>query len=142
MNSSNLPRHGDEIIEQKVSALGTTTLIAKRQFQQFLDELGTLLDNQDINLSDITQIVESLNYGSRITRLSSAVKILSDSSQLVMVNNSLISRLRADNATLRKSAESNKQELESLQSVLSSTKSAISKLTRKVNDLEQVSNVN
>lgn len=142
MSSSNLPRHGDAIIEQKEGALGRRSLVARPQFQQFLDELGTLLDNPDIDLSDITQIISSANYGSRIASLGSKVNKLKDSEQVTFINDALISRLRADNATLRRTIAINDQEINVLRSAVTSTQSAVKELRRRINDLEQSINVN
>ena len=75
--AANNPKHGDAIIRAAPDALGGTKLIATRQFQQFLDQLGTAVDSSSD--SDI-QSIASLNVqlGHEKARTSVNTKSISD----------------------------------------------------------------
>ena len=66
--AANNPKHGDAIIRPAPDPLGGTKLIASRQFQQFLDQLGQTVDNEsddDVNVL--------LNLNSQIGRLKAVI---------------------------------------------------------------------
>jgi len=67
--AANNPRHGDEIVRQSPDSLGGTKLIATRQFQQFLDQLGDTVNNEG---SDSENVL--LNLTSQIGRLKAVIQ--------------------------------------------------------------------
>lgn len=57
----NLPRHGDNIIEEISSPLGGKKFVASFQFQRFLDEIGSLSDASD----EVQSIASLLSVASK-----------------------------------------------------------------------------
>ena len=57
--ASNIPKHGDAIIEVKTDGFGGKKLVASFQFQRFLDELGVVSNNSDSETSE--QLISALN---------------------------------------------------------------------------------
>ena len=61
---SNLPKHGDNIIDRRKDATGREKLVASFQFQQFLDDLGaaesgsTQIINKSLISSALARIAE------------------------------------------------------------------------------------
>jgi hypothetical protein len=45
--ASNIPKHGDKIIERREDQLGGVKFVASFQFQRFLDEIGSLVQQSD-----------------------------------------------------------------------------------------------
>lgn len=67
--AANNPKHGDAIVRVAPDALGGTKLVATRQFQQFLDQLGVAVDNENDN--DINIL---FNLTSEIGRLKAVIQ--------------------------------------------------------------------
>jgi hypothetical protein len=57
--AANNPRHGDPIIEAAADLLGSKKLIASHQFQEFLDDLGDMVTND--NSADQDQLIASIS---------------------------------------------------------------------------------
>lgn len=112
---ANNPRHGDEIIIKKRGRLGDDRLIASRQFQEFLDDLAN--DSSEItDVSDLVQIIATI----------------SDQNQ------QLFSELIQTN----KIVSANSQQLAILQSEVHNLQSNVILLSRTINNVEQLANVN
>lgn len=99
MASSNLTKHGDEIIKRVKAPLGGEKLVASFQFQRFLDELGEIvLLSDDDNSQGVASLLTVVSKNrSLISGLSRELKVflqeLQDSSQEVQ-------SLRAENSKL------------------------------------------
>lgn len=95
---ANNPKHGDEIVVSQKSALGGTKLVAGRQFQEFLDDLG------DISLASTADIIQQLAIlDGRIDTLFPQInrldKALDNATQLIAVLDALRDNPVADAAT-------------------------------------------
>jgi cell division septum initiation protein DivIVA len=112
---SNQPRHGDEIIVPKKSALGGDKLIASRQFQEFLDDLAT----ESAEFTDVSDIVQ-------------IASTLSDKNQ----------ELQAELTRTNKVLASNSQQIAIMQSAIDNLTSAFNSMGKQLNNVEQTANVN
>lgn len=93
MTASNIPRHGEGIIEAIPSVLGEIRYVASFQFQQFLDSLGGAQDSSTVNTQDIDQLLQITNSKSNGKITLNASKII-DLSQLISRLSGEINRLR------------------------------------------------
>lgn len=84
---ANNPKHGDEIIVSQKSALGGTKLVAGRQFQEFLDDIG----NNPVSTADIIQQLAILDGQVNTSRaeINRLDKALDDATQLIAVLDAL-----------------------------------------------------
>lgn len=133
--SSNLTRHGDEIVEKIVDATGRSRLVAKRQFQQFLDEVGGIVNdanNQTVDLSDLLQLAtsDSARIDSDLSSLSKKVLSLLSTVQEIYVNSADLSIVKAENIALRKELASTLQILSVNDSTLAANGMKISLLNK------------
>ena len=109
-----IPRHGDEIIVKKQGRLGGERLIASRQFQSFLDDLAGESD-QLTEVSDLVQLIA----------------VISDQNQ----------QLYSEIVRTNKIVKANSQELAIMQSELNNLRSGFSGLGKKLDNVEQIANV-
>lgn len=144
MSSSNLPRHGDDLIKRVDSGIGTSKLIARPQFQQFLDELGALLDNTDTDISDLVQLFESqdANFQSKFSDILSQLKELQEAEQQAYSNESNLSSLLSTINGLKKTIESNNQLIHEQNATIDTLRTQSSKMNERIDSLEQLINVN
>lgn len=111
---ANNPRHGDEIIIEKPGNLGGKRLIASRQFQEFLDDLAS--DSSQItDVSDLVQIIATL----------------SDQNQ----------QLQSEIIRTNKMVNANSQRVAIMQSQIDGQQSKLIALSKKLNNVEQIANV-
>ncbi len=143
MPSSNLPRHGDSIIDRVNTTLGEK-LIANRQFQEFLDELGTLVDSTPTDINDVFQLVESnsAEFSSQIANILDRFEKISFPEQEIYVNQSTIDSMMSVVQKSIKSIESNNQLILAQNAAIDTLDSRYSKILKKVEDLEQEINGN
>ncbi len=142
MGSSNVPKHGESIIDQQQSALGASKLVANKQFQRFLDELGTLFDQAAISNADIIQLLagDSATFESRLSFLRSMVIDLGNASQEIYANKTTIDKLTSENRRLNKIIEENSQSLAGVDSALANILQSGRAMNRRIDELEQLLN--
>lgn len=113
-STSNIPKHGDPIIEERTDSLGAKKLSASRQFQQFLDQLGGLFDQTSTSSDDVIQLLSS-NVGE-------------------------IGILKAENARLSKINACNSQSLANMEAILGRIISEGRIMNKRIDEVEQLIN--
>ena len=108
---ASIPKHGDSIIEQASSQLGGDKFIASFQFQKFLDDLGTLFDEQSGSNND--QDLFSLSV--RLGASSAKIEILGSDLEEVI---EYITSVDADNKRLQAMIKSHIDSLADLEQVV------------------------
>ena len=144
-STSNIPRHGDNIISTGKDSLGGTKLFASPQFQRFLDELGRLFNDTGggQNIEDITQELNASDatFSSKITQLRSAIENLVNSEQDILVNQANIGQILAKNRDLTKIVDANGQSLAILEHNLTVVVTELRATNLRVEELEQLIHV-
>jgi len=145
VRSSNLTRHGDEIIERVKDATGQVRFVAKRQFQQFLDEVGDVINIININdgttiTSDSTQqnAATDATIHSRFSDLLNKTSLLKEQAQEIQVNGSNISTLIAENSRLKKQLNGVQQGISDTDSLLGTLKAQNGQLVNLINNNNQL----
>ena len=116
MASSNVPKHGDNIIVENPGALGGSKRVATPQFQRFLDELGSLLD--------------------------ATVFDFSDAEQLFAVFDGEIQALQGQNKRLMVMVKDNVQLISMQETEIQTLQANSRRMTLRTNDIEQLIHVN
>lgn len=136
---ANNPRHGDAIIKMVPDGLGGNKFIASRQFQQFLDDLGadqiTASTDGDDDLQLINAGQDAIN--SKISSLQSSITYLDDKAQESQSNSAMI----ADNRDLRLLVNDSVELINITNSQLMHYQAISSKMNKRLDELEQLLNV-
>lgn len=142
VRSSNLTRHGDEIIEQVTDATGRTKFVAKKQFQQFLDEVGTVVNVINVEGGTTTVVQQLTSEGSFIPQLlvenSKLKKDINALLQILNENDSQQSAGISQLSSLKKSNSDNKQLIAEQKAIIDTLTGQLSKMDKRINNLEQL----
>ena len=145
VSSSNLPRHGDPIIQETPDSLGGNKLIASPQFQEFLDELGRLVNssNQEpLSIEDLIQLITDNESTIKSSFSNLLNKINAINIDHIYINDAKISQIIAINNSLQNQIIDNGQLINVQNSLIEQQSVQLSKVNERVNDLEQLINVN
>lgn len=141
MPSTNLPKHGDSIIEQVRDPLtGSVRYVAKRQFQQFLDDLSNISESEPTDLDDLQNQVAGTDamVRSDIAKLIKNVTNVANMVAGLADVDSMVRRTMAENTRLRKEVYNQKQLIVDNDAIIQRQQHEINRLQRRLNDLEQL----
>lgn len=139
MVSSNLPKHGEEIIVSQQNALGGQKLVANFQFQRFLDEIGELVNEN--NSSTIVEQVDNISTQQEVNRaaIGAQRKLINDAlSQLAILSAEdakLRSLINNKDSDILDAVEDNSQLIQVLSGSLSQLSAQFGLAEKTINDL-------
>ena len=141
---ANNPQHGESIIKQVSDGFGGKKLIASSKFQDFLDDLGRIQLDSELNGDTEEQLISMIGAGlsSNSSSIKAIISSLDGQSQKIHINDAELSRLNAGRKDMLEMIDDSLQAIGVLQSLLSKQSSRTATINKRLDDLEQLINGN